>query len=59
MGDQRLVRVQFQGEGLSQEPCQLPFDLLRFGLRADEPEQMIICIPAVKEPPVTRVFRID
>jgi hypothetical protein len=28
VGDQGLIRVEFQGEGLSQEPCQLRLDLL-------------------------------
>jgi hypothetical protein len=43
-GDQGLIRVEFQGEGLSQEPCQFRLDLLGFGLRPDEPQQMIICL---------------
>jgi hypothetical protein len=32
VGDQGLVRVELQGEGLSQEPRQFRLDLLGFGL---------------------------
>jgi len=36
VGDQGLVLVQFQGEGLAQERCQVRLDLFGFGLWADE-----------------------
>jgi hypothetical protein len=52
VGDQGLVRVELQGEGLSQEPRQLGLDLLGFGLGPDEPQQVIIGIAAVEQPPV-------
>jgi len=44
MCDQRLVGVQFQREVVAQEPCQLVFDGLGFGLRSDEPQEMIVCL---------------
>jgi len=40
--DQRLGRRQFQLEVLAQELGQALFDLLGFGLRAGEPEQVIV-----------------
>jgi hypothetical protein len=40
--DQRLVRVELQLEFITQEPRQLVFDLLGFGLRSGEPQEMII-----------------
>jgi hypothetical protein len=58
VGDQRLVRMEFQGEGLPQEPCQLGLDLLGFGFRPDESQQHIIGVPAVKQPPVAGVHRV-
>jgi hypothetical protein len=42
--DQRLIGVQFQCEFAAQEPSQLIFDLLGFGLRSDEPQQMIVSV---------------
>jgi hypothetical protein len=42
MGDQGLILVKFQGEGLSQEPGQFFLYLLGFGLRPDEPQNMIV-----------------
>ena len=42
VGDQRLVLGQFQLEFVTQELRQPLFDLLGFGLRPGEPEQMVI-----------------
>jgi hypothetical protein len=42
VGDQCLAGVQFQREGLSQERRQPGFDLLGFGLRPGEPQQVIV-----------------
>jgi hypothetical protein len=41
VGDQRLVRAQFEREFVAQEPCQLVFDVLGFGLRPGEPQEVI------------------
>ena len=56
--DQRLACRQFQLEVLAQEVSQAPFDLLGFGLRAGEPEQVIVGIAEVPEPAVARVTGI-
>jgi len=45
VGDQGLARAEFQGEGLSQEPYQVRLDLLGFGLRPGESQDVIICVP--------------
>jgi hypothetical protein len=42
VGNQGLVRVEVQGEGLSQEPLQFRLDLLGFGLRPGEPQDVVI-----------------
>jgi hypothetical protein len=42
VGDQRLVRRQFQLELVAQEPGETLLDFLRFGLRTGEPEEMVI-----------------
>jgi hypothetical protein len=42
VGDQRLVRRQFQLELVAQEPGEALLDFLRFGLRTGEPEEMVI-----------------
>ena len=41
-----------------QEPCQAGFDLLGFGLRAGEPEQVIICVADIPESAVAGITRI-
>jgi len=58
VGDQRLVRRQFQLELVAQEPGEALLDFLRFGLRAGEPEEMVICVPDIPEPAVAGVTRI-
>ncbi len=47
MGDQRLVLGQFQLEVFAQELRQALFDLLGFGLRSGEPEQVVIAMPVL------------
>ena len=42
VADQGLVLVQFQPEGLPEEPAQVGLDLLGFGLRPGESQQMIV-----------------
>ena len=54
VGDQGLIRVEFQPEGLPEERRQLGLDLLGFGLRPDESQYVIICVPSVAQAPVTR-----
>ena len=45
VGDQGLIRVEFEREFIAQEPCQLILDLLGFGFRSDEPQEMIVGVP--------------
>jgi hypothetical protein len=47
MGDQCLIRVELEREFFAQEPCQLIFDLLGFGLRPGEPQEMIVGVTRV------------
>jgi hypothetical protein len=42
VGDQRLFRAEFEREFVAQEPGQLVFDFLGFGLRPGEPQEVII-----------------
>ena len=58
VGDQRLVVGEFQFEVLTQELRQPLFDFLGFGHRSGKPEQMVICVPAVAQPPIPRVVRV-
>jgi hypothetical protein len=44
VGDQGLVLVEVQPEGLPEEPGQLGLDLLGFGLRPGETQQMVVCL---------------
>jgi hypothetical protein len=44
VGDQRLVRRQFQLEVVTQELRQPLFDLFGFGLGPGEPEQGVVCL---------------
>jgi hypothetical protein len=44
VGDQGLVLVQFQSEGLPEERGQPGLDVLSFGLRPGEPQQVVICL---------------
>jgi hypothetical protein len=58
VGDQGLGWVEFQSEGLPEEPCELGLDLLGFGLRPGESQQMVIRIPHVPEAAVAGVHRV-
>ncbi len=51
VGDERLFLVEFQLEVIAQERRQAGLDLLGLGLRPGEPEEVIICVPGVAEPP--------
>ena len=55
VGDQRLFLGQFQLEVIAQELRQSDFDLLGFGLRPDEPEELIVGVAGILQPPVARV----
>jgi hypothetical protein len=44
VGDQRFLLGQFQLEIVMQECRQAFFDLLCFGLRPGEPEELIVCL---------------
>jgi len=44
VGDQGLGLVQPQGEGLPQERRQFGLDLLGFGLRPDESQDVVVCL---------------
>jgi hypothetical protein len=58
VGDQRLVLGQLQLEILSQELAEATFDLLGFGLRPGEPEQDVVGVSHVPQPPVARILGI-
>jgi hypothetical protein len=58
VGDQRLVTGQFQLEVLAQELSQALFDLLGFGLGSGEPEQVVIAVAHVSQPPEIGITRI-
>ena len=58
VGDQGLVLVQVQPEGLPEERRQPGLYLLGFGLRADESQQVVVGVPYVPKPPVAGVHRI-
>ena len=51
MGNERLFLVEFQLEVIAQELCQAGLDFLGLGLRPGEPEEVIVCVPGVAEPP--------
>jgi hypothetical protein len=44
VADQGLVLAEFQPEGLPEERRQFGLDLLGFGLRPDEPQDVVICL---------------
>ncbi len=44
VADQGLVLIQFQPEGLPEEPGQSGLDLLGFGLRPDKSQYVVICL---------------
>ncbi len=56
--DQGLFLVQFQREVLPEEPGQALPDLLCFGLRPGEPEEVVVGIAGVAEPPVAGITGI-
>ena len=58
MGDQRLVLGEFQFEVVAQELGQALLDLFGFSLGAGEPEQMVVCVSAIPQSPVSRVVRV-
>jgi hypothetical protein len=58
VADQGLVLVQFQPEGLPEEPGQLGLDLLGFGLWPGESQDVVICVPQVPQPPESGVHRV-
>ena len=49
---------QFQLEVVTQEPRQALFDLLGLGLGSGEPEQVIVCVPDIPQPPVAGIAGI-
>jgi hypothetical protein len=53
--DQRLFLGQFQLEIVTQEPRQSLFDLFGLGFGSGEPEQVIVCVSAVPQPPVAGI----
>jgi hypothetical protein len=55
VGDQRFLLRQLQLEVITQERREACFDLLGFGLRPGEPEELIICLPGIAEPTVAGV----
>ena len=58
VGDQRLIRRQFQLELVAQEPGETLLDFLGLSLRTGEPEEMVVGVPGVPEPAVAGVTRI-
>jgi hypothetical protein len=59
VGDQRLGLRQLQREFVVQELTEATFDLLSFGSWAGEPEQDVICVADVTQPPIVRIARIQ
>ena len=56
--DQGLGLRQFQFEVVTQELGEALFDLLGFGLGSDEPQQVIVSVSDISQPPVSRILRI-
>jgi hypothetical protein len=56
--NQCLVWVQFQLEIVPQELSQALLDLLGFGLRSGEPEEGVVGVSTVAEPPVVWILRM-
>ena len=56
--DQGLVLVQFQLAVVAQELGQAGFDLLGFGPGPGEPEEVIICVAGIAQPPEAGVTGI-
>ena len=59
VGDQCLVRVEFEREFIAQEGRQLIFDGLGFGFRSGAPQDVVVCITRIAQPPVPGVLRVD
>jgi len=57
--DQCLVLVEFQLEVVMQERCEALLDLLGFGSGSGEPEEVIICVPDISQPPVAGITRVS
>jgi hypothetical protein len=57
--DQRLAWRQFQLEVITQERRQAGLDLLGLGLRPGEPEQGVVGVAAVMQPPVAGITRVS
>ena len=58
VGDERLVGVEVQREFVAQEPGQRILDGLGFGLRSDEPQDVVVGVAAVPQSPVSGVHRV-
>ena len=58
VGDQRLVLGEVQVELFAQERGETLFDLLGFGLGSGEPEQGVVGVAAVTQPPVAGIIRV-
>ena len=58
MGDQGLLGGQFQLEFVTQERRQLALDLLGFGLRSDETQEVVVGVAGIAQPPVAGVVRV-
>jgi hypothetical protein len=56
--EQGLVLVEFQPEIITQECRESALDFLCFGFRPGEPEEGIVGIPDISQPPVARVIWI-
>jgi hypothetical protein len=56
--DQSLVLGEFQREVITQERGEASLDLLGFDLRSNEPEEVIVCVADVLQPPVAGISGI-
>jgi hypothetical protein len=57
VGDQCFLLRQFQLEFLTQERRKTDLDFLGFGLRSGEPEEVVVAVPHVVQPPEPRINR--
>jgi hypothetical protein len=58
VGDQCFLLREFQFEVITEELREALFDLVGFGLRPDEPEQVVVSISCVTQPPISRILWI-
>ncbi len=58
VGDQGFLPRQLQLEVIAQECREAGLDLLSLGLRPGEPEEVIVGVPDVAEPPEAGILRI-